>query len=306
MMLPIPPKASYEISYRTGVNATVPVLGVLGSLVGANVDVSVVPSGTGAFQLSVPDGTTVGGNKRGANAIDLQGPSQRTSATQVASAANSVVAGLTCTASGVAAVSMGYGNTASGLQAVALGTAANASANYSAVLGGNGSTASGIASSALGNSATTNSIAGQVTFGHDSPSSGRYQHSFTQAYASTTTTAATVATADGNSGATANQLTLRNNSAFYVHARVVARDTTNNTDAAAWYADLLVIRGANAAATSIAGSPSVTQQYATSGATGWTVAFAADTTNGALKATVTSTTTDTVRWNVSYDTIEVN
>lgn len=48
-----------------------------------NVSVSIVPKGTGAFSLHVPDGTATGGNARGANAIDLQ--TVRTAATQVAS-----------------------------------------------------------------------------------------------------------------------------------------------------------------------------------------------------------------------------
>jgi hypothetical protein len=59
-----------------------------------NVSVSIVPKGTGAFMLQVPDGTSTGGNARGANAIDLQ--TSRTSATQVASGFGSVCIGRNC------------------------------------------------------------------------------------------------------------------------------------------------------------------------------------------------------------------
>ena len=48
-----------------------------------NVSVSIVPKGTGAFTLQVPDGTATGGNARGAYAVDLQ--TSRSAASQVGS-----------------------------------------------------------------------------------------------------------------------------------------------------------------------------------------------------------------------------
>jgi hypothetical protein len=54
-----------------------------------NSNLAIVPNGTGALIASVPDGTTTGGNARGANAVDLQ--SVRTANTQVASGARSVI-----------------------------------------------------------------------------------------------------------------------------------------------------------------------------------------------------------------------
>lgn len=56
-----------------------------------NVSVAIVPKGTGAFSLSVPDGTAAGGNARGANAVDLQ--TFRTNAGFVASGQHSVIGG---------------------------------------------------------------------------------------------------------------------------------------------------------------------------------------------------------------------
>lgn len=57
----------------------------------ANVSLSLVPQGTGAFSLAVPNSATSGGNLRGANSIDLQ--TNRNAATQVASGPNSVISG---------------------------------------------------------------------------------------------------------------------------------------------------------------------------------------------------------------------
>ena len=56
-----------------------------------NVSVSLVPKGTGAFSLSVPDSAATGGNVRGVNSVDLQ--RNRSAATQVASGPNSVIGG---------------------------------------------------------------------------------------------------------------------------------------------------------------------------------------------------------------------
>jgi len=92
------------------------------------------PKGTGAFILGPPpDGTAVGGNARGANAVDLQ--LNREGATQVASGTNSLVAGLRCIASGTESIAMGRGCTASGGSAVALGENNTASAGQSTALG---------------------------------------------------------------------------------------------------------------------------------------------------------------------------
>jgi hypothetical protein len=70
-----------------------------------NVSVSIVPKGTGAFMLQVPDGTSTGGNARGANAIDLQ--TSRTSATQVASGFGSVCIGRNCSTAHETGIAIG-------------------------------------------------------------------------------------------------------------------------------------------------------------------------------------------------------
>lgn len=89
-----------------------------------NVSVSIVPKGSGAFSLHVPDGTSTGGNARGANAVDLR-TAVRAAATNVASGSQSFLGpnGVSATNTG----SVAFGGTASGQNAVCLSSAGTAS-----------------------------------------------------------------------------------------------------------------------------------------------------------------------------------
>jgi hypothetical protein len=109
-----------------------------------NVSVSIVPKGTGAFMLQVPNAAAGGGNARGAGAVDLQ--TTRSAATQVASGDRSFIgAGTTNTASGVESVVCGgESNTASGLESVVCGGRSNTASNAWNFVGG------GISNSASG------------------------------------------------------------------------------------------------------------------------------------------------------------
>jgi len=115
-----------------------------------NVGIAIVPKGTGAFTLAVPDGTTTGGNARGSRAIDLQ--LSRSNAAQVASGSNSIAIGRRQIASGSNSIAMGGStapNTASGSGAVAIGAGVTAS-GISAVGIGNTITVSGNYATAFG------------------------------------------------------------------------------------------------------------------------------------------------------------
>jgi hypothetical protein len=131
-----------------------------------DIDVAVVPRGTGALLASVPDDTEAGGSKRGANAVDLQ--KVREAAEQVASGEGSVISGgANNTASsgvievvvdyddiegypiyeystvGYATVSGGYNNSAANIYATVGGGQDNsANGPWAAVGGGRGNTAS--------------------------------------------------------------------------------------------------------------------------------------------------------------------
>ena len=120
----------------------------------ANTDLVLSPKGTGAFILGPePDGTTTGGNKRGANAVDLQ--ATRTAATQIASGNGSFTAGYKNTASGTNSIAIGEGCTASDT-AVAIGVNCTAS-GFKAFAAGDTALASGGASVALGYAQATGS-----------------------------------------------------------------------------------------------------------------------------------------------------
>jgi hypothetical protein len=136
-----------------------------------NVSVSIKPKGSGAFCLSAPDGTSAGGNARGANAIDLQ--TLRTAATQVAAGTQSTVCGTRNTAgstsstavgwnnaanasTGTRASCFGYANTANVPRGVAMGHANTSSGNYGSAVGYS-NTASGAYSSAIGRNNTSSS-----------------------------------------------------------------------------------------------------------------------------------------------------
>ena len=102
---------------RTSPNATVPVVVISEPVTSetsaiVNSDIALVAKGTGATLAQVPDGTIVGGNKRGTYATDWQ--KLRQSASQVASTYATIGGGIYNTASGVVAtVAGGQGGTAS-------------------------------------------------------------------------------------------------------------------------------------------------------------------------------------------------
>ena len=124
--------------------------------VGTDVSLALTPTGTGAFLTSEPDGTAVGGNVRGANAVDLQ--MLRTAAIQVASGDFSAIGGGNSNmASGLGStVGGGFLNTASSFEATVSGGFGNmALVQYSTVGGGISNTASGNSSTVGGGGMNT-------------------------------------------------------------------------------------------------------------------------------------------------------
>jgi len=131
----------------TAPNDTKPVDILTAANAGTDVDVAIVPKGTGAFSLQVPDNTNTGGNKRGNNAIDLQ--TIRSSASNVASGGYSFVAGNGNTSTNIGAVAVGYNNIASGNYSTAIGYTNTASGTGGLSLG-YANTSTGVVSIALG------------------------------------------------------------------------------------------------------------------------------------------------------------
>lgn len=315
----------------TSPNATVPVKALQVVDGATNVDVAILPKGTGAFMLQIPDGTTAGGNKRGARAADFQ--TSRASADQVASglgsfvagnnnlasanytaavgggniasSAGAFVAGSGNTSSGIASVAIGLANLASGQGASAFGGSNTVSGSYASAFGVLGA-ASGDASVTFGAYSTTNGIPGQVAEGYwNLVGLGLFQATRTGLRKDTVGAASGVLTADAATAAVTNQLTLRANSVYRVRGTVVAVDLTS-MDASEWVIDAMITRGVSAFFTSLIGTPTVVSSFATAGAAGWSVGVAADISNGALSVTGTGASgANTIRWWCQLQAVEV-
>jgi hypothetical protein len=183
---------------------------------------------------------------------------------------SAVVCGTSNTASGISAlVANGYGNVASG--------------NFSSVLGG----AFGTTRSIVGNvvaPASTNPI---------STTAGTQQSALLILGVQTTDATATVLRSNTSAASTVNQVILPNNSAYYFRGTVVA-GVTGGGNTKGWTIEGVIKRGANAASTTVVGV-TVMSSYGDAGAVTWTIAAAADTTNGGLKITFTGQAGTTIR-----------
>jgi len=321
-------------------NASTPVVSFTATNAATNVDVAIRAKGVGSLLAQVPDSSTTGGNKRGQSAVDWQ--MARGAATAVASGLESTIGGGNSnraastgstvaggytnlvTAGSYATIGGGTTNTASGQSATIGGGSSNsataqnatvvggdsntASETYATVTGGQSNTADGNYSQASGRYATTRAI-----YGAQARASGRFSalgdaQSVRYLLRGTTTNATkTEIGMDGgtpSSGSPLTRLTLPNNHAYSIRGRVVARDTSTG-DAAVFELKGGIKRGANAAATALIGTPTVTLLFNDGGAATWTVTLSADTTNGFLKVEVTGEASKTIHWLVEIETLEV-
>lgn len=331
---------------RGATNATVPVIAISEPVnsetaAATDADIALVAKNAGATLAQVPDGTVVGGNKRGAYATDWQ--KGRTAATHVASGQTSVIGG-------------GGGNTASGsLSAITGGSSNTASSTYSfvgggqsntaqtnthaTVCGGSSNTASGTYSfvgGGLSNTASVNhsviggggdnaansqysvipggrfgntrGIQGYFAFpacnGPVSAVNGVSQGGLLVLGRATTDATATVLASNSSAAGTTNQVILPNNSAYYFRGSVIA-GVTGAGNTKAWTFEGAIKRGATAASTAIVGSVVLNVIAADAGASAWTVAITADTTNGGIAVTVTGAAATTIRWLAKIETTEM-
>jgi hypothetical protein len=233
----------------------------------------------------------------------------------------SVAMGSSNNSSGSASIAMGYNNISSGSSSVAIGGSNTASIDYSVAMGNNNTAsgqggfalggknvASGLYSFAIGQYATTNNIRGKFVFGNNYNSSivGAVQSGFINVYAGTIDATATILSSDGNTANYTNQCVLQNNNAMAFTVEVVARNTVTGM-AGRWEAKGLIKRGANASATALVGTPTVTLTNADNEA--WIVAGAititADTINGSLAIKATGAASTTIDWAAKILTTEV-
>ena len=247
-------------------NATVPAHIITPLSNATNVDIVLSSKGTGALIRDTPNNLTSGGNKRGADAVDLQ--SIRVAASEVASGSGSFIAGKYCTASGISSMALGYNNNVAGQYSLGLGFDSVVSDNNAFAFSG---------STRQPNSA----IFGLARF--------------EAVGASISTTDATVTTIEDTGTVTVK---LADNNSVYLDVKVKARITATG-DTKSWSGKILAKRGTGAASTSIVGSPTLTSDFGDTALSAATATIAADTTNGGINIRATGIAATTIVWTVN-------
>jgi len=210
--------------------------------------------------------------------------------------------------SGTNAFAAGSGNQCSSTFAMAFGQGHTVSSLYGGAFGGNANEVNASNATAIGGYyGTTNAVQFKTVFPGDSLGTfgnrGLSQAGNLNIAVQTTDATATALRSNASAASTTNQLVLQNNSAMYVSGSIIANVTAaGNT--AAWSFEAVIKRGANAAATSIVQSV-VNVVAQDTGASTWVVALTADTTNGALRITVTGQAATTIRWVANLRSTEV-
>jgi hypothetical protein len=212
---------------------------------------------------------------------------------------------------GISALSgaIGQGNTASGISSfVGGGYGNNAAGGSSFVGGGFGNTADALFSTIVGGRyGTTRSIIGNVVFpACQDPVAGVpgvSQSALLVLGTQTTDATATVLRSNPSAASTSNQVILPNNSAYYFRGTVIA-NVTGGGNTKSWTIEGAIKRGANAASTTLVGV-TVMSPFGDVGAATWTIAAAADTTNGGLAITFTGQAATTIRVVAKLETTEV-
>lgn len=335
-----------EAEATTSPNNTVYVDSLTAAGSTTNADFAIKPKGSGAILAAIPDNTATGGNKRGANSVDLQ--TSRSNAVHVASGSyavicggnanrststasfvgggdsnqstnnyttvgggngnvassnfSAVLGGLSNTASGQSSgIVAGESNVASGARSGILGTASTASGSGAYCIGAN-LVASGDLSIALGFQASTLGIYGRQSFASGQEgTTGDAQSSKFVLHERTTGNTATTLTSDSLTASTNNQVILSNQSAYRFKGTIIGKQS-GSTNAAAWDVDGLIVRGANAAATTLLISNVTLVQNTPA----WgTPTLAADTTNGGLRVQVTGAAATNIQWTAVIETTEV-
>ena len=209
-------------------------------------------------------------------------------------------------ASYAAVVAGGQNNSANGTYASVLGGSSNVASGYGAVnISSGGSSAQAARSTAMGYYACTYSRAGSISMAANCTSfsgKGKVQETIMQLAVQTADATATVATTNTSSAGIVNQLTLPANSAMVFTGTVVA-NVTSGGNTHAWQFRGSIKRGSTNVA--LVGTPSIDDIAYDSGASAWSFAISADTSNQALAFTVTGQASTTIRWVVNIHATEV-
>lgn len=230
-------------------------------------DVVYQPKGAGGFSLQQADGTTVGGNARGAGATDLN--SGRVANTEVAS--------------GNYAFAQGYGNSPSGHHSFGQGYRNAPSGNY-AFAQGLLSRAPGIATFARGVQAHAYIHGSFAQTGVIITSLGDSQQLDVILARATTSTAPAILTSNNDVAGVTNQYILQNNQTCVLEFQVACKKTGSTTSIAGFTGTIVATRGASAAATVV----NMSTVNTLVNPDGVLLEITADTTNGGVAFTVTT------------------
>ncbi len=276
-----------------------------------NVSVSIKPKGTGAFCLSAPDGTSTGGNVRGANSVDLQ--TTRSAANQVASGDGSFLSGRRSRASGVSSFCFGDDSVASAQYSIAIGCFDNATGYAAMCIGING-VASGSQSACM-----SWGSAGSSATGADSCAMGDLalaDRTDLFAYANgafaasgdaqkvrivlrNKTTSATPVTLFSNGAST--RLTIPSGKILF--ADLLISGVKSDGSAAACYKRKVAIKNVGGTTTLVGSVETIGTDIEDNASTD--VAITADDTNDALQINVTGITSETWRWVAVVEGLEI-
>lgn len=266
----------------------------------SSVSLGYICSSIGTASFTAGQSNTASGNSSiamGASNTASSTSSVAMGQSSIASGAYSTAIGLQNTASNTYNIAIGYANNASGSQATAIGSA-NASNASNSVSIGTSNTASGSYSFAIGQQANTLSQYGRIAFSSGAiSSSGDIQKSFYILKGISSSASAKTLTLDNVSAS----IVLQNNNVFRFKGSIIGKQS-GSTNVAAWDVDGLIVRGANAAATTLAISNVTLVQNTPA----WgTPTLTADTTNGGLTVNVIGASATNIQWIADIQTSEV-
>ena len=261
-----------------------------------------VPSFAGMQILS---GGSIVGSTRGLGAFDAQ--QYRSAAAQVASGQYAAVFGTGNIAAAPGCIVAGGSNAVSGTTGYcgAFGGSNSITAGYAFAFG-NSHTLAGSYSHAFGFRARDFGRYGiAVLASGDNVNNGDAQRGETVLRGISTAAASARLTADGATAGAANTLNLQNAQVAKVNIEIVGYNSAGNA-AASWFArDLLLARGASAAATSLS-STTLTAGGSVGTVSGWTApTIIADTTNGGIGINSGYYAATTIRWVARVVSLEV-
>jgi hypothetical protein len=223
-----------------------------------------------------------------------------------------IVGGSNNSASGnsYAFIGSGTSNQALGYGCAILGGNQNTVNNtYAASVGGQLNSASGSSSIVIGGErGTTRSINGYTVIPASlqpiTTTAGITQSAILMIARQTTDATPTVLASDPNAASSTNQVILPNNAAYSFRATIIA-GVTGGGNTASWILQGAIKRGSGVGTTAIVSNVTSILLAQDSGASTWTVAATADTTNGGLAITVTGQAATTIRWVCKVETTEM-